>query len=190
MKPGLKPLIAGVALCVVGFVVVPALIILPFVLAASDDTRFLAPGRAQFVVEEPARYYLWHVHRTVFEGTSYNRPVAWPDGLTVVVRDAAGEALDFVGDGSISMSSGSEASQSIGYVDLPAAGTWTVEVTGEAEPHVLAFAESKLLKMFALIIGGVVICLLLAGTGVVLVVIGIARLAQREVSASIRPCSR
>ncbi len=178
MKPGLKPLFTGIALCVAGLFVVPVAIILPILLSDSGDTPFIAPGSAEFTVEEPARYYLWHDHQTIFEGTSYNRPVEIPDGVTISVSQADGEALAFTSDGSMSMSRGSHSSQSIGYVDVPTTGLWTVEVSGEAEPFVVSFAESKLLKIFGLIFGGVGLCLLLGGAGVILVVIGVVRLAQ------------
>ncbi len=86
--------------------------------------------------------------------------------------------MPFVGDASMSMTSGSDASQSIGYVEVPAAGEWTVEVSGEAEPFVVSFAQSKLLKLFGLIFGGAALCFLLAGAGVIVGVIGIVKMAQ------------
>jgi hypothetical protein len=180
MKPGIKPLIAGVALVVIGAFVVPASIILPLLLSDADGVQFLAPGRAECLVEAPARYYLWHDYQTVFEGTTYDRAVAIPDGLTISVSPSEGKALAIISSGSMSMTSGSEASQSIGYVDIPEAGIWTVEVAGDADSFVVSFAESKLLQMFGIIFVAAAVCLLLGGAGVIFVVIGIARLAQRE----------
>lgn len=87
MQKGLKPLILGVALFVVGAFVVPAAVILPLVLSDWSETQFLVPGSAEFLAEEPGRYYLWNDHQTVFEGFSYNRSESLPDGLHIVIED-------------------------------------------------------------------------------------------------------
>jgi len=178
MKKGLKPLIVGIALFVVGAFVVPVAIILPLVLSDSSEAQFLIPGSAEFAAEELGRYYLWNDHQTIFDGTTHNRSVDLPDGLTISIEDAAGQALEFVSDASISMSSGSDASQSIGYVEVAEPGLLTVDISGDVEPRVFSFAQSKLLKMFALIFGGIGLSIIMAMVGVIFGVIGIVKLAQ------------
>ncbi|HRQ90897.1 MAG TPA: hypothetical protein PLA50_19055, partial [Bacteroidia bacterium] len=60
MKPGLKTLITGIALFILGGFVIPFLLILPLFLNESTNTQFLVPGSKEVTVEKPGRYYLWN----------------------------------------------------------------------------------------------------------------------------------
>lgn len=178
MRNGLKPLIVGIALFVVGAFVVPLLILVPLVLSDASEAQFLGPGRVEFSAEAPGRYYLWNEHQTIFEGTSYHRSESLPDGLNISIKDARGQRLKFTTDTSISSSSGSSAKKSIGYVEVAQPGLVSVNISGDVEPRVFSFAESQLLKVFGLIFGGVGLSILLAVVGVIVGVVGVVRLAQ------------
>jgi hypothetical protein len=50
-----------------------------FVANFDPAARFLAPGEAQVVLAAPGDYIVWHEHRTVYQGHSFNLPPAMPD---------------------------------------------------------------------------------------------------------------
>lgn len=178
MKPGIKSIIAGVTLFLLGAFVFPLLIILPVILGESDEVQFKVPGEAEISVEKPGRYYLWNDFRTVHEGKSYNRPEDIPDGIEIRVQNSKGEALEFVGDTSISSSSGSSSKNSIGYVEVQNPGQLRVEVSGGNEDRIFSFSQSGLLKMFGLILGGAAISALIAIGGIVLAIWGIVKVVK------------
>ncbi|MDD5262205.1 MAG: hypothetical protein PHD76_10200 [Methylacidiphilales bacterium] len=166
MKKGLKTLIAGILLFVIGAFVVPIAMILPLILDGSKETQFMIPGSAEVDIEKPGRYYLWNDYQTVFEGKSYNRSEGIPDGLEISIKSANGEKLKFVSDTSISSSSGSSSKHSIGYIQAGNPGKLTVAVSGTAEPRVFSFSESGIMKMLGLIFAGSAISILVALTGI------------------------
>ena len=88
MKPGIKTIIAGAVLFVVGALVIPLVVVLPLVLGKSHEFQFKAPGNAEITVNAPGRYYLWNNFRTVYEGKSYDRLENIPDGMEFQMRDA------------------------------------------------------------------------------------------------------
>jgi len=178
--PGKKKLIIGVVLLLIGGFILPLSLFLPFILDQSVDDQFLVPGSGSFTVDEPARYYLWHDHQTLFQGSSFNHPIELPNGIQISVYSSAGETLELVNAPSISTSGNVRTRQSIAYADVPSAGEWTVEVKGDFAPRVFSFAESKFLKIFGWIFGGMALCLITAATGLILVVLGVVGMAQKK----------
>jgi hypothetical protein len=184
MKAGQKKLIFGILLFVSGACVLPLSLLLPLVLNQPSNDQFLVPGSETFAIEGPGRYYLWHDHQTLFHGTTYDHPVELPNGIRISISNSLGDSLDWINAPSISTSQGTRSRQSIAYADVPAAGEWTVQVAGQFEPRVFSFAESNFMKMFGWIFGGIATCVLLASVGVVLMVLGVVRMAQNKKSPS------
>lgn len=178
MKTGLKPLILGLILIAIGVFVVPLALLLPLVLADSDELTFLAPSAVEYSAQEPGRYYLWNTYQTVFDGKSYRRSIELPDGIEIQVQDAHGQELDFITDTSISSRSGSQEKQSIGYVEVLKPTELSLMIAGEVDARVFSFGRSKWVQMLALIFGGAAASALIALAGVSFVVIGIVKLAQ------------
>jgi hypothetical protein len=179
MKTGLKPLIAGLVLLAFGFIVVPLALIFSLLLADSDELSFLAPGTVKYSAQEPGHYYLWNTYQTVFEGKSYRRSVVLPDGVEICIRDVHGRVFDFISDTSISSRSGTQAKQSIGYIEVLEPTELSLSIFGEADARVFSFGLSKWLQMLALIFGGAAVSALIAIAGVIFLVIGIVKLASR-----------
>jgi hypothetical protein len=100
------------------------------------------PGSVAASVEKPGRYYLWNDFRTVYEGRSYNRSEGIPDGIEIRVHDAEGQSLEFVGDKSISSSSGSSSRNSIGYVQVGSPGQLKIEVSGGNEDRIFSHHQA------------------------------------------------
>jgi hypothetical protein len=177
MKRGLKTTIAGVVVLLVGAFVIPLAFFLPVALGNSHDFQFKAPGSAETMVNEPGRYYLWNDFRTVYEGKSYDRSPAIPDGVEIQIRDAMGRQLQFVSDTSISMTSGGSSKKSIGYVEIAAPGKVKILLTGGNEERIFSFSQSGLLKLFGLIAGGVGLSLVVCTVGLGLIIWGVVKLA-------------
>ena len=184
MKPGLKTLIIGIALFILGGFVIPFLLILPIFLNESSEQQFLIPGSKKLTVQEPSRYYLWNDFQTVFKGKSYSRSESIPDGLEIAVTDGAGKKLDFQSDTSISSSSGSSSKNSIGYVEVSEPSELLITVKGASEKRVFSFSESIFQKMFLAILGGGVASMLVAFIGFGLGVWGVVKLVRNKPSES------
>ena len=136
MKPGLKTLIIGITLFLLGGFVIPVLLILPIFLTKSSEQQFLIPGAKELTIEEPSRYYLWNDFQTVFEGKSYSRSERLSDGIEITVTDGTGKILAFQSDTSIYSSSGSSSKNSIGYVDVSEPGELFITVKSASEKRV------------------------------------------------------
>jgi hypothetical protein len=179
MKTGVKTIIAGAILFVLGAFVVPLAIILPLIFGDSNEIQFKVPGSTQIVIEEPGRYYMWNDYQTVFYGKSYNRSESIPDGIEIRIMNAStGELFDFVSDTSISSSRGSSSKNTIGYIEVQSPSTVEVEVAGGEEERVFSFSESNLLKMFGLILGGSILAVIIGITGFGITIWGIVKLMR------------
>jgi len=177
MKPGIKTIIAGGVTFLLGAFVVPLLFILPLILGHQQDARFKAPGSIEVAVKEPGRYYLWNDFRTIYNGKSYDRAETIPDGLEFQVRDAEGHLLELVSDASISMSSGSSAKKSIGYVEVEHPCKVTVQVSG-GEETIFSFSQFGWLRMLGLVVGAVGLSMVVAIAGLALIVWGIVKVVR------------
>jgi len=179
MKTGVKTIIAGAILFVLGAFVVPLAIILPLILGDSNEIQFIVPGSTQIVIEEPGRYYMWNDYQTVFNGKSYNRSESIPDGIQIIITNTGtGEILDFVSDTSISSSRGSSSKNTLGYIEVQSPSTVDIEVFGGEEKRVFSFSESNLLKMFGLIFGGSIVAVIFGVTGFGITIWGIVKLVR------------
>jgi len=180
MKPGLKTLIIGIVLFVLGGFVIPFLLILPLFLNKPDNQQFLIPGSKEVTVEKVGRYYLWNDFQTVYDGKSFSRSENIPDGLEIIVTDDAGKTLPFKSDTSTSSSSGSSSKNSIGYVEVSNQGKLMVSVSGDSEERVFSFSRSIFPKMFLTILGGGAASLLMAFIGFGIGIWGAIKLARNK----------
>ena len=180
MKPGLKTLIAGISLFILGGFLIPFLLILPLFLNESSNQQFLTPGAKEVTVEEPGSYYLWNDFQTVYEGESFSRSERIPDGLKIAITDDAGNTLTFHSDTSMSSSNGSSSKNSIGYVEVDDACQLLVTVSGDTKERVFSFSQSNFKKMFLAILGGGVVSMLMALIGFGIGIWGVVKLAQNK----------
>jgi hypothetical protein len=178
MKPGIKTIITGAVVFVVGAFVAPLLILLSLVLGQPHDLQFKVPGTAETSVDAPGRYYLWNDYRTVFDGKNYDQSQNIPNGMEFRIRDAEGRQLQFISAGLISTSSGRSSKQSIGYVEVTGPGKIEIQVTGGDEERVFSFSRSGFLKLIAVILGGFGVSMLAGLTGFVLIIWGLVKLVK------------
>lgn len=178
MKKGLKTLLAGIAIFIIGAIVVPILILIPLFKGGSEDEQFIIPGEHRVTVPEEGRYYLWNNYRTIFEGQSYHRSEEIPDGLDFSITTSTGEALPFFSDTSTSSSNGSSSKNSIGYVKVAGPETLSISVSGDSEKRIFSFSKSILGKMFGLIFLGGALSVLSAFAGIGIIIWGIIKMVQ------------
>ncbi len=168
----------GVVFFILGVVVIPILCVLPIILEKSNEVSFKVPGTQTVKIEQPGRYYLWNDFRTVFDGKSYNRSKAIPDGMEIKIRNADGTLLPFISDTSTSSTSNGSAKNSIGYVEIKNSGELKVTISGGDEARIFSFGPSNLLKIFALIFGGIGLSLFVTMIGMGLSIWGIIKLVR------------
>ena len=179
MKKGIKLIILGIGIFILGAIVVPTAIVLSVVFADTHVEKFLVPGTTRDQIEQPGLYYLWNNYETVFKGTTYNRSESIPDGFKIRIKNTdTCERLDFVSYTSMSSSTGNSSKNTIGYVEVKKPCTLQIEVTGGTEQQVFSFSQSDFLKIMGLFLGGFVVTMVLALTGIGIVVWGIVRLVR------------
>lgn len=186
MKKPVKLLITGIALFVVGGIILPCvLMVLIFIplFTADPNIEFLIPGSIEINVEEAGRYYVWNEYETIYEGKTYSKPKDLPDNLEISMQKKDGSLqLDFMGDHSIYMSSGSSSRKSIGYFQITEAGDYILDVQGETDSRVFSFGRSHLdlFRFLLLIFIGGPVGLLSAFVGFILVIVAIIKMVQSK----------
>ncbi|XOF34470.1 MAG: hypothetical protein ACL93V_04015 [Candidatus Electrothrix sp. YB6] len=184
MKRGVKTIIVGVSLFVLGGVVIPLIIIVPLFLGDSVNEQFIVPGSIQVAVKEPGRYYLWNNYQTVFDGRSYNRSEELPDGMNIRFTNAeTGEPFAFIASSSISMSSGSSAKRSIGYIEVQKPCRIALDITGESDQGVFSFSRAVFFEMLKQICGSIALSVVAGFTGIGCTIWSVVRLTQAKEQA-------
>jgi hypothetical protein len=184
MKRGIKTIIAGGVLFVLGAFVIPlfcvVFAVLYLLLGPSNEVQFKIPGSAQATIEKPGRYYVWNDFRTIYEGKNYDRSEKIPDGVEIRIHDSNGELLKFVGSSAISSSAGASSKNSIGYVEVERPGKVGIEVSGGNEERIFSFSQLGFLKPLGLILGGFGLSILVAIAGCGITVWGILKLIHGQ----------
>ena len=122
---------------------IAAALVWRFVAAFEPPTRFLAPGAVEVSLPAPGEYILWHEHRTLYEGRSYDVPPPMPDGARFRVRGPDGESNAVTVYGSM-RSEGSEGrSVSVGRFETVRAGVHRIAIEGSFEPRVVAVGPNR-----------------------------------------------
>lgn len=178
MKAGIKLIITGFVLFVLGGFVMPLLFLIPLFFDGSKDIQFKVPGAIQATINKPGRYYIWNNFQTMYKGKSYNRSERIPDGLEVKIRDSEGKPLDLVCDSSMFSSVMNNSKRSIGYFEAKNAGRVNIEVSGGSDEMIFLFSPSNQLKILILLVGGFVFSTIVAFAGVGIGIWGIIKLMK------------
>ncbi len=111
---------------------------------SSRSARFLAPGTFEVSIARPGSYLVWHEHRTVYSGRTFDVAPAMPEGTRYAVQAPDGQLLA-VQPYSGTSSEGSEGrSVSVAQFDAAIAGVYRVAVEGSFEPRVMAVGPNRL----------------------------------------------
>ena len=179
MKAGVKTIITGIFLIVLGAFVIPVTVVLSLILDNSNEEQFKIPVTTLVAIEKPGRYYLWNEYQTIFNGISYNRSKSIPDGIEIKIRNhTTGESYDFISNDSISSNSKGSSRNSIGYVDIQNIGSIDIEITGGNEERIFSFSQFDFWAMLGLIFGGIAISMMTCLSGLGLAIWGIINVSK------------
>jgi uncharacterized membrane protein len=144
-------------------VALAALLVWRFVATFEPAQQFLAPGSAQLELARPGDYVIWHDHRTVYQGRSYDVPAALPDGTRFGVQAPDGNEVAVRAFGSMTSDGSTGRSVSVARFQAPAAGTYRVSVQGGFEPRPVSVGPNRLWPVLKL--AGAVLAILAFGVG-------------------------
>src|SRR4029453_1273052 len=143
-----------------------AILVWRFVAAFEPAVWFMAPGEAQVALSGSGEYILWHEHRTVYQGRTYDVPPRMPDGTRFRVRGPRGEVPPLPGDGATTLQAHNEGrdgrSVSVARFEAAEPGTYVVSVEGSFEPRVMSVGPNRLgpiLKLVGAVSGVVILAL-------------------------------
>jgi len=137
-------------------------------------TRFLAPGVGAVEIRAPGRYVVWHEHRTVYEGRSFDLPPRLPHGVRLAVSAPDGVELR-TEPTSMTERWGSVERAAIVAFDAPAPGRYVVAVRGDAQPFVLAVSDEFLWPMLKAIAAAIAAAVIGIGAGLALLLTALIR---------------
>lgn len=160
-RPGRFGYFAAAAMAIAG---VAAAVALVFQLLSVVDKgqQFLVPGKTAFDVEHPGKHLVWNDHRTVFGGRTYDLPAQLPDGLRILVTEAAsGKPLEVSSSRGASSKTAEAERVSIASFEAAAPGRHEIVVEGGFEPRVFSVGPNILPQLFLTIVGAV--CAVLLG---------------------------
>jgi uncharacterized membrane protein len=150
--------LAGIAL--------PAVLVWRFVANFEQPSRFVAPGAAEVKLARAGDYILWHEHRTVYQGRSFDLPAAMPDGTRYRIEAPDAKALVVHPYGGMTSEGTHGKGVSVARFEAPVAGPYRVAVEGAFEPRVIAVGPNWLWPILRLL-GEVLLVLALAvGTAI------------------------
>jgi uncharacterized membrane protein len=117
-----------------------------FVVAFEPATEFVAPGVAKLSLAARGEYILWHEHRTIYNGRTFDLPPQMPDGTRYRVHGPDGE-VPLRGSGAMKLEAHSEGresrSVSVAQFDAAQPGSYLVAVEGNFEPRVMAVGPNR-----------------------------------------------
>lgn len=151
--------LAGIAIAVA--------LIWRFIASHEAPTRFLAPGAAAIEIVSPGRHILWHEHRTMYEGRSFDHPPRIPHGVQIAVTAPEGVRLK-TEPTSMTERWGTVERAGILAFDAPVPGIYAVVARGDAEPFVLAVGADFTLPLLKAIGGAVAAVVIGVGAGLAL----------------------
>lgn len=134
------------------------------ILSLGSDNQFLVPGRLAINIEQPGKVVIWHDHRTVFQGRSYDAPGRLPVGARIrAIEETSGRELEVGSTLGASSASGNSRRVSVAQFRAEQPGRHLILVEGTFEPRVFSAGADFLPRLLWSIFGA--IALLLAGWG-------------------------
>lgn len=122
------------------------LLVWRFVAGFEPATTFMAPGVVKLSLTTPGEYILWHEHRTVYKGRTYDVPAQMPDGTRYRVQGPDGE-IAIRGNSAMRLEASTEGHEgrSVSVAQFQAAqpGPYVVAVEGDFEPRVMAVGPNR-----------------------------------------------
>jgi len=155
-----------------------AVLVWRFSVALEPATRFLAPGEAQVSLRGPGDYIVWHDHRTVYQGRTFDLSPAMPAGVRYRVQSPDGSSVAVQPQSGMTSEGGEGRSVSVAHFEAPLAGTYRVAVEGAFEPRVMAVGPNRLWPILRLAGEVSVVVILSLGIAVALGLYGFLRTVE------------
>ena len=132
-----------------------AILVWRFVASFQPAVWFMAPGEAQLTLSRPGEYILWHEHRTVYQGRTFDVSPRMPDGTRYRVSGPDGDVPLLQGDGATKLQTSNDGregrSVSVARFEAVHPGSYRVSVEGAFEPRVMAVGPNRLWPIMKLI---------------------------------------
>jgi uncharacterized membrane protein len=164
-----------------------AWIVYRFVAGLGEPARFLAPGAGAIEVSQPGGYVVWHEHRTVFEGRSYDLPARLPHGASIEVTGPDGSRLALRSSGTSTYKSGNVERAALAEFEAKAPGRYAVAVQGTFMPLVIAVGPDVVWPMLRAIGGAIAAAVIGIGAGGALALYAFLQLASGAPQPGERP---
>jgi uncharacterized membrane protein len=148
-----------------------------FVTGLEEPARFLAPGAGSIEVAQPGGYVVWHEHRTVFEGRSYDLPTQLPHGARIEVTGPDGARVELRTSVSSTFKSGNVERAAAAEFEARSPGRYAVAVQGSFAPLVIAVGPDMVWPLLRAIGGAIAAAVLGIGAGTALALYAFLRRA-------------
>lgn len=181
MKKGLKILIAGIVLFVIAAFIFPFSFLFHLLKMDREQDQFQIPGTHRVELSEAGKYVLWNHTQTIFEGKTYHRPGALPDGLQITVTDSQNRLLPLTPDSSTSSSSGdSVTKRSVATFTITEPTSVEVKVSGDSEAYIFSVAKSQLEFFLFSFFGVAILSIIFSALSFGLVIWGVVKMLKKE----------
>ena len=181
MKKGLKRTIAGALILLIGIIVPVTGMVRGMVkLTTTDSQPFVVPGKVEVQADAPGDYYLWNDYRIRHEGKTYSSSMFLPDGTTITVTDDQGEELYLEENASISLNNMDHYKNSIGFVTLDKAGTYTIHVEGFEEERVFSWSPFDAMEFVTSLFKGIAFAAVFGLIGLGITIWGVIVLCKND----------
>jgi len=153
--------------------------------------RFVAPASKSLKFQRSGTYTIFYEYRGEVCGepsgcVTIEAPETPPSSLTIRLTDAAGRtvAVDRSSTTDLSFSVGGRAGRSVASVDIPAAGEYVIEVSGDGGRFAIAVGRGVLGTLVRWILGGIAAGVVGVVVGIVLLIVTGVRRGRRRREAS------
>lgn len=149
--------------------------------ATGQGQQFPVPGQITYQAPEPGTYMISNEIRGTFNGSFHSSSPNLPGGMNIAVtHDTTGNAVPLHGGMTSSSEIGSTMRESITYFDAPAAGSYTINVSGFTGQRIFHVGPTILGTIMLTIFGS--LALMLVGLGLIVggIILIVVTLSQRS----------
>jgi uncharacterized membrane protein len=164
---------------------IAAVLVWRFVAAYEPPSRFLAPGEVRVSLAASGDYIIWHEHRTVYEGRSFDVPPAMPGGTRYRVQAPDGKPIAVEPFAGMTSEAAEGRSVSVAHFEAPLGGLYRVAVEGPTEPRVLAVAPNRVWPIAKLVVEVLVIGIAALGLAVAVGLYGFLRAVEAPAAGAL-----
>ena len=119
--------------------------------SAKATARIVAPGEADFSIEDAGAFVVYYEHRSVVGGRAFSTSVNLPADLTcTITRRPDGEVIPVRPHAGTTMTTGSLEARSLWAFDAPEAGAYRIAARyadGRAQPRIVLSVRRSMLAM-------------------------------------------